>query len=63
MANKNQNDDTNDNRTRKERALDKLGDIVFGKHGKSVDNTAIGDEADKFLREKGRGSSDEGGNK
>lgn len=45
-----------DGRTRKEKALDKLGDIVFGKKGKDVDNTAIGDEADKFLR--GRGSSD-----
>lgn len=41
-------------RTRKEKALDKLGDIVFGKTGKK----SVGEEVEEELN-RGRGSSDE----
>jgi hypothetical protein len=44
----------NDDRTPKERALDKLGDIVFGKTGKKP----VGDEVEEELN-RGHGSSDE----
>ena len=42
-----------DDRTRKEKALDKLGKVVFGKTGEK----SVGEEAEEELN-KGRGSSD-----
>jgi len=49
---------SDDDRTRKEKALDKLGDIVFGKTGKKP----VGEEVEEELNKR-RGSSDEDDNK
>ena len=43
----------NDDRTRKEKALDKLGKVVFGKTGEE----SVGDEVEREVN-KGRGSSE-----
>jgi hypothetical protein len=51
-----------DKRSRKDKLLDKLGDVVFGTKGS---DNAVGEEADEFLRDHGSSGKgdkkDEGG--
>ena len=44
-----------DERSKKEKALDKLGELIFGETGKEP----VGEEVEREIN-KGRGSSDEG---